>query len=249
MSLPPCKIIRGEAFNIQENKERPTIVFEANILSLNELLLLNASGHYRVCFVGSSCMYPVREGALCESMLGIGEIHEGNALYGYTKLLGWQFCRAASELPGRQWFTVIPSDIFGEAKSTHFVADMMRKFHAAKLAKAPTVTFWGTGTPIRHPLFKADFETILQALCESYEGTDPVNIAPPVSYAKSVGSIAMDIRDVVGYEGAIEWDADYADGQKVKILDNTRLTKIITPVFTPWKESLERAYIEIKNNL
>lgn len=248
MNLSECRIVEGRAFNISENKAQPLTVFGHNLDAINGLLALIEERYPRACFVGSSCMYPLRDAALREEMLGTGEVYEGNALYSYTKLLGWQICKAVVQQLGLQFFMVIPSDVFGEANSTHFVADMMRKFHRAKEENAPVVQFWGTGTPVRHPLFREDYERILHQLCDSYTGTDVVNIAPPVSYAKSVGSIAQDIRDIVGYEGTIEWDAAHPDGQKVKILDNTRLAKLGFTDFTPWKESLERTYNEIKNN-
>lgn len=192
-------------------------------------------------------MYPDRDGALVEEMLGTGQVYEGNALYAYIKLLGWQICKAASK--DSQFFMVIPSEIFGEATSTHFVTEMMKKMHRAKENHDSVVTFWGTGTAIRHPIFREDYERILTRICESYRETAPINIAPPVGYAKSVCSIALDIREVVGFKGTIEWDAEMPDGQKTKILDNSRLTKLGYSEFTPWKESLEKAYNEIKNHI
>lgn len=249
MSLPHCKIIQGKAFNIRENKETPLTVFVYNWTALEELRTQILVEYPRVCFVGSSCMYPARDGALREEMLGTGSVYEGNALYAYMKLLGWQICKAASNQMGFQYFTVIPADIFGEKDSTHFIAQIMKKFHVAKLNREAKVTFMGTGSAIRHPLFIEDYQDAIGYLCDTYTGTEPVNIAPPVSYAKSVSSIVSDIRDVVGYDGAIEWDASFADGQAVKILDNSRLVSLGYTHFTPFKESLEKAYNEIKNNV
>lgn len=190
-------------------------------------------------------MYPDRDRALVEDMLGTGPVYGGNALYAYIKLLGWQICKISQT----QFFMVIPADIFGEATSTHFITEMMKKMHRAKENNDSCVTFWGTGTPIRHPIFREDYEHILQMICHSYKGTDPINIAPPVSYAKSVGSIALDIKDIVGFKGSLEWDAAMPDGQKTKILDNTRLTKLGYGRFTNWKDSLQKAYDEIKNHI
>lgn len=248
MSLPPCKIIQGHAFNVQENEKSPLKVLNANLDMINELVT-RALNDERICFVGSSCMYPVRDTALREEWLGTGEVYPGNALYAYLKLLGWQICQAASKERKTQCFMVIPSDIFGEVESSHFVMQLMKKMHWAKEAQSNKVSLWGTGTSVRHPLFKDDFDRILLQLCESYEGTDAINIAPPVSFAKSVGSIALDIREVVGFKGDIEWDASFSDGQKVKILDNTRLTRLGFGSFTPWREALEKTYYEIKSHL
>lgn len=249
MNLPTCKIIRGKAFNIKENTNSPLEVLKANLEPLQELIdyaLLPYSK--RICFVGSSCMYPMREGALREEMLGTGEVYEGNSLYAYIKLLGWQICKAKRD---GQFFVVIPSDIFGNPNDSHFIPQIMRKMHNAKLAGESKLSFWGTGTAIRHPLFEDDFEKILKWICERYMGADPINIAPPVSYAKSVLSITRDIQDIVDYRGDIEWDGAYSDGQKIKILDNTRLRGFGLPHgdadFTPWQESLAMLYERMKN--
>ncbi len=247
-TLSPCKIIRGKAFNITQNTQQPLAVLRANVTAVNDLIN-DWEVFERCCFVGSSCMYPMRDGALREEMLGTGEVYEGNALYAYTKLLGWQICKAISAKFKSQYFVAIPSDIFGEPDNNHFIGDMFRKFHLAKEEKRDKVEFFGTGTPIRHPIFHEDFERILKDVCDIYSDISAINIATPPSWAKSVCSIARDVQSVVGFGGAIEWDASYPDGQKVKILDNEKLTRLLDPKFTPWMESLEKTYSEIKNHL
>lgn len=242
MSLPPCKIITGTPLNIEQNKNNPLGVLDANYGSLNRLIHYVTQSHPRICFVGSSCMYPVKGHALTEDMLGDGQVFEGNSLYAQIKLLGWEICKAAVKQNRIQCFMVIPSDIFGEPKGTHFISQMIAKFHYAKHTQASKVTFWGTGTPIRHPIYDEDYGNILNQVCDTYGSNHALNIAPPVSYAKSVTSIALDIREVVGYSGDIEWDASHSDGQQIKILDNTRLTRLGYSGFTPFKESLEKAY-------
>jgi GDP-L-fucose synthase len=243
------KVIDGRGFNIVENKENPLEVLTSNFHSLQSLIDEIKSDSNKICFIGSSCMYPMRDSAVTEDMLGCGAVYEGNALYSYIKLLGWQICKMAVKQLEKQAFLVIPADVFGDPEDSHFITQIMKKLHRAKIDNSPSITLWGTGTAVRHPLFKKDYQTILQKICESYTGTAPINIAPPVSWAKSIYSIALDIKEVVGYDGMVQFDASFPDGQPIKILDNSRLTSLGFSNFTPWKTALEIAYDEIKNHV
>jgi GDP-L-fucose synthase len=194
-------------------------------------------------------MYPDRYTPLREDDLGGGHVFPSNALYSHIKLLGWQICKATP----KQFFVAIPSDIFGDPKDSHFIAQIMKKIHLAKKNNDPKVTFWGTGSAIRHPLFEEDFETIIRQLMEHYDSKEPINIAPPLHDVRSVSSIVNEIRDVIDYNGAIEWDGKFSDGQKIKALDSSKLMKLGFAKFTPWRTAIEKMYQrfldENKNNI
>lgn len=243
-SLPSKKhaIIQGKSAGIFENAKSPITLFRKNLESIEEIIECMTQGYQKVCFVGSSCMYPDKNSALVEDDLGTGSVYPTNALFSYGKLMGWQLCRAISEQLKAQYFVAIPSDIFGDPKDTHFIAQIMKRFHVAKEENHPKVTLFGTGSAIRHPIYDEDYKEILHRLMEDYEDTKPINIATPVSYAKRISSIVQDIREVVGYKGDIEWNAAYSDGQLFKVLNNDKLTGLLHPDFTPWMKSLELAY-------
>lgn len=246
MSLTPCKIITGESAGILINTQNPFALIKANMQSLHEISAAARDRVQRVCFIGSSCMYPDLGVPLLESQLGSGSVYPGNAAYAYVKLLGWQMCEAVSKELGLQYFMVIPSDVFGDPNDSHFFASILAKLHKAKMLNEPKVTMWGTGTAVRHPLFEEDYKKILEALCETYTDTSPVNIAPSILMAKSIREIATDMSRVIGYNGDLEFDGKYPDGQKHKVLDNSKLKSLGHVTFTPWFEAIEASYERFK---
>lgn len=243
------KIVFGHSKGILENRDKPFSLLLENLDSIHEIIDSASKRHFeRLMFIGSSCMYPDKDCALTEEMLGTGAVYQTNAGFSYLKLFGWQLCQSISKQYGYQYFVAIPCDIFGDVSDSHFITEIMRKMHRAKFLNLPKVTLYGTGSAIRHPIYKDDFDKISKELVIKYNETSPVNIATPVSYAKSIRSIANDIRDIVGYHGDVWFDCNFPDGQKVKILSNERMEKILAPKYTPWIESLEKFYEELKED-
>ncbi len=55
----------------------------------------------------------------------------------------------------------MPTNLYGpgdnfDPQDSHVLAALIRRIHEAKLAKAPSVTIWGTGTPRREFLHVDD---------------------------------------------------------------------------------------------
>jgi GDP-L-fucose synthase len=242
-------IIRAESKGFFENKTRPLEIFYKNLKCIDHILELSNLSIEKVCAIGSSCMYPDKSSALVEEDLGTGAPYVNNALYSYSELLIYQLCKTISDRMGYQYFMVIPSDIFGDPNDTHYICQIMRRMHEAKQLNLEKMECYGTGASIRHPIYDMDFDDNLKQIIDIYRGTEPINLATPVSYAKKISSIIQDIKEVIGFKGDIEWDASYSDGQLVKVLNTDKLEKIFKPTFTPWMDSLERTYERLKKVL
>ena len=59
-----------------------------------------------------------------------------------------------------------PGDNF-DLESSHVLPALIRKFHEAKVARAPEVTVWGTGTPRREFLHVDDLADALVFLADA----------------------------------------------------------------------------------
>jgi GDP-L-fucose synthase len=116
-----------------------------------------------------------------------------------------------------------PNDNF-DLKSSHVLPALMRKFHEAKLAGAPHVTIWGTGNPKREFLHVDDLADAAITLMRTYSGAEIVNVGTGEDI--SIRELALLIREVVGYEGALVQDTSKPDGTPRKLLDVSRLTAI-----------------------
>jgi len=121
-------------------------------------------------------------------------------------------------------------------ENSHVIPALIRKFHEAKVNNASTVTVWGTGTPRREFLYSEDmadacvylmnlpddqFKPLLAA--DRNDGLPPlVNIG--VGEDLTIRELAEAVQHVVGFKGALEFDASKPDGTPRKLLDVTNLT-------------------------
>jgi GDP-L-fucose synthase len=116
------------------------------------------------------------------------------------------------------------------------------------------VTVWGTGTPKREFLYSEDMadacvflmdlpdEKFIPLLGQDRnDGLAPlVNIG--VGEDLTIRELAETVKDVVGYQGAIEFDSTKPDGTPRKLMDVGRLNAMGWKASTPMKSGLTVAY-------
>jgi GDP-L-fucose synthase len=114
-----------------------------------------------------------------------------------------------------------PGDTYDLAAS-HVIPALLLKMHRAKLAAAPSVEIWGTGRPRREFLHVDDLADALVFLMERYSGEEHVNVGWGEDV--SIAELAQLVAEVVGFKGALRYDATKPDGAPRKLLDVTKLT-------------------------
>jgi GDP-L-fucose synthase len=116
----------------------------------------------------------------------------------------------------------------------------MRKFHEAKIQNQPTVTVWGTGTPLREFLYVDDLADALVFLMNNYNEIEFVNVG--TGQEISIKELALTIQAVVGYEGDLVFDITKPDGTPRKLLDVSRLQAAGWTAKTDLKTGIEHTY-------
>ena len=131
--------------------------------------------------------------------------------------------------------------------SSHVVPAMMKRFHRAKINGDDSVTLWGDGSASREFLYAGDCaEAIVRAMMV-YNKTDPVNIG--TGREITIKDLAHKIRDLVGFEGRIEWDASKPNGQPRRQLDISRAKdRFGFEATTSLDDALNRTYEWAKAN-
>ena len=123
----------------------------------------------------------------------------------------------------------MPTNLYGKGDSyhpqnSHVIPAMLRKFHEAKESKSPTVTIWGTGTPMREFLHADDLADACTFLIENHDEEEHINIGTGADV--TIRELAETIQKVVGYEGLIIFDTTKPDGTPRKLLDVSRLNTL-----------------------
>lgn len=221
----------GRVGGIVENQTYPADFLNTNLaIQLNVLRAAHRAGVRKLILFASSCMYP-REcpQPMSETALFSGYPEPTSLAYAVSKLAGLQMCLAYNQQYGEQRFIpVIPNSAFGpndnfDPKSGHVLSALIRRFHEARQAGAPSVTLWGSGNPRREFIHADDIADACLALLEGdvSQLQFPLNLGTGKDF--SIRELAETIARVIGYSGTIEWDASKPDGAPRKLLDSSRL--------------------------
>ncbi len=185
------------------------------------------AGVKKLLFLGSSCIYPKHAPQpLKEEYLLTGPLETTNEWYAIAKIAGIKMCQAYRRQYGCDFISAMPTNMYGpndnfDLETSHVLPALIRKFHEAKEAKAPTVACWGTGTPLREFLYADDLARACLFLLENYSEERFINIG--YGSDVTIKELAETVQRVVGFNGQISWDSSKPDGTPRKLMDSSRL--------------------------
>lgn len=181
----------------------------------------------RLVFLGSSCIYPkFAAQPIVESSLMSGPLEPTNEWYAIAKIAGVMTCQAYRRQHGRRYISVMPCNLYGpndnfDLQTGHVLPALIRKFHEAKLSRAPEVVVWGTGAPLREFMHVDDLARGVVCCLDYYDEYEHINCGPGLDH--TIRDIAETIARVVGYEGSLVFDTRKPDGTPRKIMDSSRI--------------------------
>jgi GDP-L-fucose synthase len=126
-------------------------------------------------------------------------------------------------------------------EDSHVIPAMLRKFHEAKEAQAPSVTLWGDGSASREFLYAGDCADAIWKAFLNYDKPDPINIG--AAKETTIKELAETIQSLIAFEGEIIWDISKPNGQPRRCLDTSK-AKIAFDfeAQTTLEEGLKRTY-------
>jgi GDP-L-fucose synthase len=229
-SARPTHVILAAARvgGIMANSTRPAEFIRDNLqIELNVIDAAWRAGVRKLCFLGSSCIYPrLAAQPIREDALLTGPLEPTNEWYAVAKIAGVKLCQAYRRQYGFNAIAVMPTNLYGpgdnfDPESAHVIPALIRRFHEAKLRRAPAVVVWGTGAPRREFLHVDDLAAAVVHLMREFEGESPINVGSGEEV--TIRELADLIASVVGYGGKIVFDASRPDGTPRKRLDSSRL--------------------------
>jgi GDP-L-fucose synthase len=203
-------------------------------------------GSKKLLFLGSSCIYPkFSPQPMKEDYLLDGKLEPTNEPYAVAKIAGIKLCQSYNRQYGTCFISLMPTNLYGPGDNfdlldSHVLPALMRKFHQAKVTKAPEVPIWGTGTPRREFLYVDDLADACLFLMQHYDNGEIINVG--VGKDLQILELAHRVQEAVGYQGRIVLDPSYPDGTPRKLLDVSRLTALGWQAQTPLTEGLQKTY-------
>ena len=221
----------GRVGGILANDTLPADFIVDNLaIALNVIRGSFRTGVKKLLALGSSCIYPRRaQQPMAEEALLTGPLEPTNEWYAIAKIAAIKLCQAYRKQHGADFISVMPTNLYGPADNyhpdhSHVPAALIRRFHEAKIAAAPTVTVWGTGTPRREFLSANDLADACIFVMKHYSDFGFLNIGTGKDVP--IGEFARIIAEIVGYKGNIVFDTSRPDGAPQKLLDTSKLTQL-----------------------
>jgi GDP-L-fucose synthase len=216
-----------------------------------------SAGVQKLLFLGSSCIYPrMAEQPIKEEYLLTGKLEPTNEAYAIAKIAGIKLCESYNRQYGVDYRSVMPTNLYGpgdnyHAENSHVIPALIRRFHEAKLANAPQVAIWGSGTPMREFLFVDDMAAasihVMDLPAADYQAhTSPmqshINVGTGVDV--TIRELAYAIMAAVGYSGEIVFDATKPDGTPRKLLDVSTLAGMGWSAQVQLNDGLKQTYTD-----
>jgi GDP-L-fucose synthase len=239
---------------ILANSTYPGDFIRANLaIQLNVIEAARRTGVEKLLFLGSSCIYPrLAPQPIKEEYLLTGPLEPTNEAYAIAKIAGIKLCEAYNRQHGTRFVSVMPTNLYGpgdnfDLQGSHVLPALLRKFHEAKESGAPSVSVWGSGTPRREFLHADDMADACVHLVQRGDAPDLVNVG--VGEDVTIAEVAGIVRDVVGYDGEIDFDRSKPDGTPRKLLDVSVLTGLGWRARIGLREGLASTYAWFRSHV
>ena len=247
---------------LANNTYRAEFIYDNLMIETNIINSAYKYGCEKLIFLGSSCIYPKNAPQpLKEEYLLSGYLEETNEPYAISKISGIKLCESYYKQYGSNFYSVMPTNLFGpndnfDLNTSHVLPALIRKMHEAKINNSPTVTVWGTGTPRREFLYVDDLADAVYFLMnkidakEIYEkGISHINIGSGEDII--IKELAEMIKEIVGFNGEIEFDTTKPDGTPRKLMDVKRINELGWKYSVELKSGINSVYnlLQSKNNL
>jgi GDP-L-fucose synthase len=252
---------------IHANNTYPAeFIYDNLMVQANVVHAAFTHGVKKLLFLGSSCIYPrMAEQPMREDALLTGLLEPTNEPYAIAKIAGIKLCESYNRQYGAShgvdYRSVMPTNLYGPGdnyhpENSHVIPALIRRFHEAKLANAPSVAIWGTGTPRREFLYVDDMAAASVHVMQLPKATYDQHTAPMQSHINvgsgsdvTIAEVAQTIAQTVGYTGQIEFDASKPDGAPRKWMDSSRLNALGWQAKVDLQHGLAAAYQDFVSKL
>ena len=240
-------IAAAKVGGIHANSTYPAdFIYENLAIAANLIEGSRQAGVPRVLFLGSSCIYPkMAPQPMPESCLLTSPLEDTNEAYAIAKIAGLKMCQHYRAQHGLLYHSAMPTNLYGpgdnyHAENSHVIPALIRRFHEAKEANAPSVTIWGTGTPCREFLHTDDLANACFHLLSLTNPPDWVNVGTGTDL--TILDLAKLIAKTTGYNGEILTDPTKPDGTPKKLLDISLIESTSWHPEIPFETGLAEAY-------
>ncbi|MBU3580998.1 GDP-L-fucose synthase [Polynucleobacter sp. AP-Capit-er-40B-B4] len=248
---------------IHANNTFPAEFIYDNLMVQNNVIhQAFVNGVKKLLFLGSSCIYPrLAPQPMGEDALLTGKLEPTNEPYAIAKIAGIKMCESYNRQYGKShgvdYRSVMPTNLYGPGdnyhpENSHVIPALIRRFHEAKLANAPEVVIWGTGTPRREFLYVDDMAAASVFVMELDKTAYDAQVEPMQSHINvgfgsdvTIADLANAVATATGYQGKIAFDTSKPDGAPRKWMSSELLNKLGWKPQVQLEQGLKNAYAQM----
>lgn len=237
---------------VANNSYRTQFILENLKINMN---ILESSVPYpsiKIINLGSSCIYPLNaETPIKESQIMTGMLEPTNSPYSMAKLSAIEIGRAISSQYGHKILNLMPTNLYGpndnfSKDSSHVIPGFFSRMYQKKIENETDFSIWGTGKPLREFLYVDELSEAIEFLLDKEVEHDLLNIGSGEEV--SIKDLALKIRNLVQYDGEVNYDTSKPDGNPRKLIDSTLINNLGWKSKIDIDEGLEKTYHWFLNN-
>jgi GDP-L-fucose synthase len=158
-----------------------------------------------------------------------GSLETSNDAYAVAKIAGIKMCQDFNKQYGTNYISAMPTNLYGpndnyDLDNSHVLPALIRKFHEAKKENLESVEIWGTGSPMREFLHVDDLSEACIFLMNNYDSSEIINVGTGKDI--TIKDLANLIKEIVGFDGYINFNSEMPDGTPRKLLDVSKIKEI-----------------------
>ena len=210
--------------------------------------------HINIINLGSSCIYPLNaKDPISETSFMKGTLEPTNSPYAMAKLSAIEIGRSISKEYGNKVINLMPTNLYGpndnfSLENSHVIPGLIHRMHLAKNANEKEFKIWGSGKPLREFLFVDDLSNFIESILDFKNiKYDLYNVGSGEEV--SIIDLALLIKKIISFEGAINTDISMPDGNPRKFLDSSRANETGWKAKIKLEEGIKNTYEWFLNNL
>ncbi len=236
---------------IQANIDHPGEFLYENLVIQNNVIHQSfLHGVKKLCFLGSSCVYP-RDcpQPMDEKHLFTGPLEPTNEGYALAKIAGIKMIEFYHKQYGFPGISVMPCNLYGTNDSfdplnSHVLSALVKKIVDATDDGINSVPIWGSGKARREFMHVDDAAEAILFLMEHYDLPNIINVGWGEDI--SIKRLADLIVHKAGFQGGLAWDTSKPEGMPRKCMDVSRMKALgYVPAIT-LEEGIEKIITEYK---
>lgn len=216
---------------IQANIDFPADFLYINLQIQNNVIHNSyLNGVKKICFLGSSCIYPKNAPQpIKEEYLMTDILEPTNESYALAKICGLKLMSSYEKQYNLKGISVMPCNLYGtndnfDPKYSHVLSALVKKFVDAKQNNLGEVTLMGTGIARREFMHVDDAAAAIIFLLDIDYKPELINIG--WGNDVSIKELAELISSHVGFKGSILWDSTKPNGMLRKCMDVSKMENL-----------------------